>query len=111
MDKAKSTCYSFAMDAAEPTNRLVTPREVFEALKTLPGWLVVAGRLEKEFRFVGFARALVFVNKIVNPIEENQNYPKILITYDRVRVSLYTQVLGGLSTQDLAMAREMNVLW
>ena len=98
------------MDAAEPINRLVTPRELFEALKTLPGWLVVGGRLEKEFRFAGFARALVFVNKIVNPIEENQNYPKILITYDRVHLSLYTNIMSGLTTQDLVMAQEMNAL-
>lgn len=98
------------MDAHESPNRLVTPRELFEALKTLPGWSVANGRLEKEFRFVNFARALVFVNKIVNPIEENQNYPKILITYDRVHLSLHTNALGGLTTQDLTMAQEMNTL-
>lgn len=97
------------MESLNPL-RLITPRELFEALKTLPGWSVVNGRLEKEFRFVNFARALIFVNKIVNPIEENQNYPKILITYDRVHLSLYTNTLGGLTTQDLAMAQEMNAL-
>lgn len=98
------------MDTPELANRIVAPREIFEALKTLPGWLIVEGRLEKEFRFANFSRALVFVNKVVNPIEENQNYPRILITYDRVRISLYTQEMGGLTLQDLSMARDMNLL-
>lgn len=97
------------METLNPV-RLITPRELFEALKTLPGWLVVEGRLEKEFRFANFSRALVFVNKIVNPIEEYQNYPKIIITYDRVRLSLHTNAMGGLTTEDLAMAKEMNAL-
>ncbi|OVE81021.1 hypothetical protein BVY03_05015 [bacterium K02(2017)] len=84
--------------------------DIREKLQTLPGWVVAKGRLEKEFRFKDFSRALLFVNKIVNPIEENQNYPKILIVYDRVVVSLYTTSAGGITLMDFAMAKEMNEL-
>ena len=53
---------------------------------------------------------MVFVNKIVNPIEEYQNYPKIVITYDRILVSLFTHQAGSLTVMDFEIAKEMNEL-
>ncbi len=79
-------------------------------LAKMPGWTIDSGRLEKEFRFKSFSRAMVFVNKIVNPIEENQNYPRLLITYDRVHVSLFTNAVGAITVMDFDMAKEMDEL-
>ena len=81
-----------------------------ERLQKLKGWTVENGRLEKEFRFQNFARAMVFVNKIVNPIEEYQNYPRILITYDRIHVSLFTNEAGAITVMDFEMAQQMEGL-
>jgi len=87
-----------------------SPLEIREFLLKMPGWTVQSGRLEKEFRFLDFARAMIFMNKIVNPIEENQNYPRLLITYNRVHVSLFTNTAGGITVMDLDMAREFDSL-
>ena len=86
------------------------PIELRQKLQSMPGWVVVGERLEKIFRLQNFARAMVFVNKIVNPVAEQQNYPKITITYDRVLVSLFTNEAGGITFMDLDMAREMDAL-
>lgn len=93
-----------------PKFKKPTPIELRQALQDMPGWIVENGRLEKLFRFQNFARAMVFVNKIVNPIEENQNYPRILITYDRVHVSLFNNAAGAITMIDLDMAKEMDEL-
>lgn len=88
----------------------LTPIEMREKLQTLSGWEIVDGRLHKEFRFPNFARAMIFLNKIVNPIEENQNYPKIIIAYDRVQLFLFTHAAGALTVMDFSMAEEINTL-
>lgn len=90
--------------------RKLTPLETREEAAKLKGWTLVEGRLEKEYTFLNFARALVFVNKIVNPVEEHQNYPRITITYNRVKVSLLNHVSGVLAPVDFEVAAEMDSL-
>lgn len=81
-----------------------------EHLKKLKDWRIVTGRLEREFRFPSFARAILFVNQIVNPIEEHQSYPQIQITYNRVTVSLFNTEAGRLTEAEFTMAAEMDGL-
>lgn len=77
-----------------------------------PGWLISKeGFLEREYSFHDFARAIVFVNKIVNPIEEHESYPKITITYNRVTASLFTHETGSLTESDFKMAAEFDELF
>lgn len=84
--------------------------EIRELLKSMPGWIVDKDRLEKEYRFRDFIEATVFLNKIINPIEENQNYPQVSIAYNRVKVSLFTTTVGAITVMDLAMAKEFDQL-
>ena len=86
------------------------PQTLQTFLKKNPEWAYVGGRLERTFLFTNFARAMVFVNKIVNPIEEHQSYPRITITYNRVFVSLFNPVKGVLTEDELSIADEMEVL-
>lgn len=88
----------------------ITPLEMRGKLANMAGWSIDSGRLEKEFRFKDFARAMIFLNKIVNPIEENQNYPRIVITYDRVVTSLFNHQAGGITVMDFEMAVEFDAL-
>lgn len=88
----------------------LTPLEIRERLPKLKGYSIENGRLEKEYRFENFAKAMLFLNKIMNPIEEHQSYPKIAIAYDRVRVSLFSGAVGALTELDFLMAAEFNEL-
>lgn len=99
------------MDAEEFKKRKkLTPLEARARLLTLAGWTIEKGRLEKEFLFKDFVHAVVFLNKIVNPIEEQQNYPRISIVYNRVKVSLFTHAAGALTDADFEMAKEFDQL-
>lgn len=75
-----------------------------------PQWDFSEGHLERTFQFPNFARAMVFVNKIINPIEEFQSYPRIKITYNRVTVSLLDHTRGYLTLNELKMAEEFEKL-
>lgn len=88
----------------------LTPLEIRDRLPKLKGFVIENGRLEKEYRFENFAKAMLFLNKIMNPIEEHQSYPKIAIAYDRVRVSLFSGAVGALTEMDFMMAEEFNAL-
>lgn len=84
--------------------------EIRERLEKLAGWILNKGRLEKTFLFSNFARAAVFFNKMVNPIEENENYPQITIIYNRVLVSLMTPEAGALTEKDFILAKAFDEL-
>ena len=88
----------------------LTERETQDFIFKNPGWSLENGRLEKTFIFQNFARAIVFVNKIINPIEEFQSYPVIRIAYNRVMVSLFNHMQGHLTETELQMAKEMDLL-
>lgn len=74
-------------------------------------WEVVEGRLSKTYFFDNFARALIFVNKIVNPIEEMQHYPRILIAYNRVTISLFTPEKGVVTDKDYLLAKSIDLIY
>lgn len=100
------------MDEEELKKRKkLTPLEARTRLLTLEGWTIENGRLEKEYLFKDFVHAVIFVNKIVNPIEEQQNYPRAQIAYNRVRISLFTNTAGGLTPMDFEMAKEFDELF
>lgn len=84
--------------------------EIRERLEKLKGWSLNKGRIEKTFEFKNFARAAVFFNKIVNPIEEAQHYPVIVIAYNRVSLSLFSNAAGAITEKDFLLAAEVDKL-
>ena len=88
----------------------VSPLEQRQKLNLLTGWTIENGRLEREFIFKDFSRAMIFLNKIVNPIEESQNYPRITLTYNRVFISLFNNAVGALTLLDFEMAESFSKL-
>jgi 4a-hydroxytetrahydrobiopterin dehydratase len=75
-----------------------------------PGWTVGDGRLEREFKFDGFRQAIDFVNELADLAEEQDHHPDILISYTKVRLTLTTDKIGGLSRNDFIMAAKINEL-
>lgn len=84
--------------------------QITDFIRNHSGWSLENGRLEKTFVFSNFSRAMVFVNKIINPIEEFQSYPVIRIAYNRVLVSLFNNMQGKLTELELSIAKEMDQL-
>ena len=78
-------------------------------LRQLSGWKIKDGKeLEKEYRFPDFRQALGFVNRLGEAAESEGHHPDIYLTWGKVRVSLSTHSVGGLSENDFILAAKAD---
>jgi 4a-hydroxytetrahydrobiopterin dehydratase len=86
------------------------PEEVAPLMELLDGgWLLVDGdRLEKEYRFKNFRRALDFVNRVGDIAEHEGHHPDIHLSWGKVRVALWTHVAAGLTENDFILAAKSD---
>lgn len=83
----------------------------FEQLTDLPEWRFLLGRIETVFRVDSFERASSLIGKIVAAADAADHHPDIDLRYPgRVRVSLTTHSIGGLSQLDIDLARIISRL-
>lgn len=77
-----------------------------------PEWEVVEEKkLIRTFTFKDFKQALAFVNKVGAIAEEEGHHPNIfLFGWNKVKITLTTHVIGGLSVNDFILASKINVL-
>lgn len=74
-------------------------------------WQAVDGhQLEKEFRFKDFQQALDFTNQVGAVAEEIDHHPEICLTWGRVRVTVWTHSVDGLSPCDFIFAARVEAL-
>src|SRR3989338_4304337 len=72
-------------------------------------WSVVKQHeIEKQFKFKNFADALKFVNKIGAIAEQQGHHPDIFLAWGKVKITLFTRSIGGLSTNDFIMAARID---
>jgi 4a-hydroxytetrahydrobiopterin dehydratase len=73
------------------------------------GWQVVnAHHLEKEFTFPDFASALAFTNTIGAIAEEEGHHPDIHLAWGKVRVTIWTHKIDGLTRSDFVLAAKID---
>ena len=81
------------------------------ALGNLPGWQVAAGEREaitRTYRFADFNTAFGFMTRTAIRAEKRNHHPEWFNVYNRVAVTLTTHDVGGLSMNDIDMARLMD---
>jgi 4a-hydroxytetrahydrobiopterin dehydratase len=78
-------------------------------LRELPGWTLSNFSIEKEFRFKSYMDGLVFASAVGKIAEEQDHHPDILIRWRRVRLTLSTHVIKGLSQNDFIMAAKSEL--
>ena len=77
----------------------------------LPTWKVVDGRqIEKEYRFPDFAQALAFVNRLGEVAEAEGHHPDVFLAWGKVKVTLWTHAIGGLSENDFILAAKADAV-
>lgn len=88
------------------------PEEFAEYLVQVADWTVVKEiMLEREFRFANFREALAFVDKVGILAEAEGHHPDILLHgWNKVKFSLMTHAIGGLSVNDFVMAVKIDEL-
>jgi len=89
--------------------RLSQP-DIEEELKNLPGWSVVNEKLHREFEFASFNQAFGFMTRAAMEIEKMNHHPEWFNVYNRITVELTTHDAGGITKNDINLARILNSL-
>jgi 4a-hydroxytetrahydrobiopterin dehydratase len=84
-------------------------RETAEKLAHgVPEWSLKDRGIEREFLFKDFRGAMTFVNGVADIAEGEAHHPDIFISYGRVRLTLSTHRIGGLSRNDFIVAAKID---
>ena len=79
-------------------------------LKELSGWSVVDGKLHKEFQFETFNEAFGFMARASMEIEKMNHHPEWFNVYNKISVDLMTHDAGGITKNDIQLAKILNSL-
>ncbi len=80
-------------------------------LEHVSGWMIEEGKkIKKEFRFKDFPQAMAFTNRVAVLAQNEAHHPAIFISYNRVKITLTTHAIGGLSENDFIMAAKIDGL-
>jgi len=75
------------------------------------GWSVVdEHHLEKELTFPDFASALAFTNRVGALAEEEGHHPDIHLAWGKVRITIWTHKVDGLTRSDFILAAKIDRL-
>ena len=74
-------------------------------------WEVVdSHHLEKEYRFPDFRAALDFTNRVGELAEAQGHHPDIYLAWGKVRVTIWTHKIDGLTESDFVFAAKSDAV-
>ncbi|MEX0753596.1 MAG: 4a-hydroxytetrahydrobiopterin dehydratase [Actinomycetota bacterium] len=72
-------------------------------------WQVVEGHhLEKTYRFPDFREALGFTGRVGELAERQKHHPDIFLTWGKVRLTIWTHKIDGLTESDFVFAAKAD---
>jgi 4a-hydroxytetrahydrobiopterin dehydratase len=84
-------------------------QELYRQLQS--GWTMIdEHHLEKEYRFKDFREALGFVNRLGEVAEREGHHPDVFLAWGKVKVTLWTHAVGGLSANDFILAAKADAV-
>jgi 4a-hydroxytetrahydrobiopterin dehydratase len=76
-----------------------------------PDWRAVnEHHLEREFKFQDFRQALDFTNKVGELAEEQGHHPDIFLAWGKVKITIWTHKIDGLTESDFVLAAKLDQL-
>ena len=84
--------------------------DIEKELKKIVGWNVKNHKLHKEFQFDNFNQAFGFMTRAAMEIEKMNHHPEWFNVYNRITVDLTTHDAGGITNNDVNLARILNSL-
>ena len=83
----------------------LTRPEAERYLLDLSGWMLAedAKKIFREFTFKDFKEAMRFVNAVAEIAESEGHHPDIYVSWNRVRLELWTHSITGLSENDFIL--------
>jgi 4a-hydroxytetrahydrobiopterin dehydratase len=85
-------------------------KEVTDRMSEIPQWSLADNELQREFRFKDFRKAMEFVDAVAGVANEQDHHPDISISYNKVRLTLTTHKINGLSLNDFIVAAKIDLL-
>jgi 4a-hydroxytetrahydrobiopterin dehydratase len=91
---------------------LLSDSEVEHRLRSVPLWLLGEERaIVRDLAFANFAEAIAFVNRVAEAAEVANHHPDILLHgWNKVRLTLSTHSVGGLTDADFQLAAQIDRL-
>jgi 4a-hydroxytetrahydrobiopterin dehydratase len=77
-------------------------------LGQLPGWSRRGEVLTRTYQFRNFMEAMSFVNRVAEAAEAVDHHPDIDIRYSKVTLTLSTHSAGGITSNDLSLAKAID---
>ena len=88
----------------------LSDEQIRNELGNLPGWSVVNGKLHKEFIFKDFIEAFGFMTTAALHIEKMNHHPEWFNVYNKIKIDLVTHDAGGITQNDVNLAKTLNSL-
>ena len=96
----------------KPSTKL-SPTELAERLKSLPGWRLEDGAIVRDYTTDGWPTTLMLVNAIGFFAEAADHHPDLAVSWGKLQVKLSTHSAGGITESDVELAKliEQTALW
>jgi 4a-hydroxytetrahydrobiopterin dehydratase len=88
----------------------LTELQIKAGLSGLPDWDFVEGQITKTFSFDSYAAGIMFASAVGWLSDRMDHHPDLHVGYRKVRVSLNTHDVGGVSELDFELARRIELL-
>ncbi|HUU49068.1 MAG TPA: 4a-hydroxytetrahydrobiopterin dehydratase [Nitrosopumilaceae archaeon] len=88
----------------------LSTEKISEELKNLPGWIIKEEKLHKDFEFEDFNHAFGFMTRAAMHIEKMNHHPEWFNVYNKITVDLMTHDAGGITQNDIELAKILNSL-
>ena len=85
--------------------------EARKYLRQIPGWTLTDDQIAKEFKFKSYLDGLNFAYSLGKTAEEEEHHPDILIRWKKVRLTLTTHDIKGLSENDFIIAAKTEEIY
>jgi len=89
---------------------LLTEEQIADRLIGLTGWEREDDSIVRVAKLADFKAAMLYVGAIAYLAESANHHPDISIAWNKVTLTLSTHSAGGLTSNDFALAEQINAL-
>ena len=88
----------------------LSDEQIKNELSKLRGWIVINGKLHKDFVFKDFIEAFGFMTRASMYIEKMNHHPEWSNVYNKITIDLVTHDAGGITQNDITLASTLDLL-
>ena len=85
--------------------------EVERLAAAVPAWSVVDNRIEREYVLPSYMAGVRWFALLASIAEQEDHHPDAVVTWCRVKLTLWTHTVRGLSENDFILAAKLERAW